>query len=167
MIKNKDILEKVKKIIEIGNIKDRRIIKNIIGYGFEKRKIETREKEERDKLSISLAIMESLGDLFLYKKTSIEKYMVNAMSDANFSIVEEQYKIGTKRVDFAYPEQKLAVECDGYKWHKYDKKQIEKDIERDKYLAKKGWRVLHFSGVQIRRNIEGCIKEIKRALFIK
>lgn len=167
MIKNKDILEKVEKIIEIGNIKDRRIIKNIISYGFEKRKIETREKEERDKLSISLAIMESLGDLFIYKKTSIEKYMANAMSDTDLPIVEEQYKIGTKRVDFAYPEQKLAVECDGYKWHKQDKEQIEKDIERDKYLAKKGWRVLHFSGVQIRRNIEGCIKEIKRALFIK
>ena len=71
MIKNKDILKKVEKIIEIGNIKDRKIIKNIIGYGFEKRKIETREKEERDKLSISLAIMESLGDLFIYKKTQI------------------------------------------------------------------------------------------------
>ena len=70
-------------------------------------------------------------------------------------------------MDFAYPEQKLAVECDGYKWHKQDKEQIEKDIERDKYLAKKGWRVLHFSGVQIRRNIKECINEIKVALFIK
>ena len=47
MIKNKDILKKVEKIIEIGNIKDRKIIKNIIGYGFEKRKIETREKEDK------------------------------------------------------------------------------------------------------------------------
>lgn len=166
-MKNKDILEKVEKIIEIGNIKDRRIIKNIIGYGFEKRKIETREKEDRDKLSISLAVMESLGDLFIYEKTPIEKYLANAIINTDIPIAEEQYKIGTKKVDFAYPEQKLAVECDGYKWHKQDKEQIEKDIERDKYLAKKGWRVLHFSGVQIRRNIEGCIKEIKRALFVE
>jgi len=167
MIKNKDILEKVEKIIEIGNIKDRKIIKNIINYEFEKRKIETREKEERDRLSISLAIMESLGDLFIYKNTPIERYMANAMINTNLPIAEEQYKVGTKIVDFAYLEQKLAVECDGYKWHKQDKEQIEKDIERDKYLAKKGWRVLHFSGVQIRRNIKGCINEIKEALFIK
>lgn len=167
MIKNKDILGKVKRIVEIGNIKDRKIIENIIGYEFNKRDIETREKEKNDKLSISLAIMESLGDLFIYEKTPIEKYMANAMLNTNLPIVEEQYKIGTKMVDFAYLEQKLAIECDGYKWHKQDKEQIEKDIERDKYLAKKGWRVLHFSGVQIRRNIEGCIKEIREALFIK
>jgi len=80
---------------------------------------------------------------------------------------EKQYSIGTKVVDFAFQEQKLVVECDGYKWHKQDKEQIERDIERDKYLARKGWRVLHFSGVQIRRNIEGCINEIKEALFLK
>lgn len=167
MIKNKDILEKVKRIIKIGKIKDRKIIENIISYEFKKRNIETREKEKNDKLSISLAIMESLGDLLIYKNTPIERYMANAMSNVDLPIVEEQYKVGTKRVDFAYPEQKLAVECDGYKWHKQDKEQIEKDIERDKYLAKKGWRVLHFSGVQIRRNIKGCINEIKEALFIK
>ena len=167
MIKNKDILEKVKRIVEIGKIKDRKIIKDIVGYEFKKRNIETREKEKNDKLSISLAIMESLGDLFIYEKTAIEKYLANAIININLPIAKEQYKIGTKIVDFAYLNQKLAVECDGYKWHKQDKEQIEKDIERDKYLAKKGWRVLHFSGVQIRRNIEGCIKEIKEALFIQ
>jgi len=167
MIKNEDILKKVKRIVEIGKIKDRKIIEDLIGYEFKKRDIETREKEKNDKWSISLAIMESLGDLFIYKKTPIEKYMANAIINTNFPIVEEQYKIGTKIVDFAYLDQKLAIECDGYKWHKQDKEQIENDLERDKYLAKKGWRVLHFSGVQIRRNIEGCIKEIKEALFIK
>ena len=80
---------------------------------------------------------------------------------------EKQYIIGTKMVDFAFPKQRLVVECNGYKWHKHDKGQIEGDIKRDIYLAKKGWRVLHFSGIQIRRNIRGCINEIKEALFIK
>ena len=92
--------------------------------------------------------------------------MANAIYNSKLPNVEEQYKIGTKRVDFAYPNQRLVIECDGYKWHRQDKEQIERDIERDKYLARKGWRVLHFSGVQIRRNIKGCINEIKEALFI-
>ncbi|GAI92126.1 unnamed protein product, partial [marine sediment metagenome] len=148
-MKNKDILKRVKKIVEIGNIKNKKIIEDIVSYEFKKRNIETREKEKNNKLSLSLAIVDSLVDLFIYKKTPIEKYMANAMINTNLPIAEEQYKIGTRRVDFAYPGQKLAVECDGYKWHKQDKEQIEKDIERDKYLAKKGWRVLHFSGIQI------------------
>jgi len=166
MIKNKDILGKVKRIVEIGNIKDRKIIEDIIGYEFKKRNIETREQENKDKLSIKLGILEFLNDLSLLKETPIEIYMENAIINSKIP-AESQYKIGTKIADFAYSEQRLAVECDGYKWHKQDKDQIEKDIERDKYLAKKGWRVLHFSGVQIRRNIEGCINEIKEALFLK
>lgn len=163
---NKDILEKVEKIVRIGNIKERKIIEDIISYEFKKRNIETREKENKDKLSIKLGILDFFNELSLLKETPIEKYMENAM--INYEIpAEPQYEIGTKITDFAYPKQKLAIECNGYKWHKQDKEQIEKDIERDKYLAKKGWRVLHFSGVQIRRNIKGCINEIKEALFIK
>ena len=111
-------------------------------------------------------MVEFLNDLSLLKETPIEKYMENAMFNHKIP-AESQYKIGKKIADFAYPQQRLVIECDGYKWHKQDKEQIEKDIKRDKSLARKGWRVLHFSGVQIRRNIEGCIKEIKEALFIK
>lgn len=162
---NKDILEKIKRIVKIGNIEDKEIIKNITGYEFKKRNIETREKEKKDRLNITFDILNFYEDLG-YKQTPIEKYMENALlNEKLFS--EEQYKIGKKIVDFAFPKDKLAIECDGYKWHKQDKEQIENDIERDKYLAKKGWRVLHFSGVQIRRNIGGCINEIKEALFIK
>jgi len=165
-IENKDIFKRMEKIIKIGNIKEVRIIKDIINYGFEKRKIETRERENRDKLSIKLGLIEYVNDIFLTKETPIERYMENAM--INYKIpAEPQYEIGIKRVDFAYPQQRLVIECDGYKWHKQDKEQIEEDINRDKYLARKGWRVLHFSGIQIRRNIEGCINEIKEALFIK
>jgi len=164
-MKNKDILEKVKRIIEIGNIKDKKIIKDIIGYEFKKRNIETREKEEKNRLNITFDILTFYEDLG-YKQTPIEKYMENALLNEKL-FPDEQYKIGTKIVDFAFSKDKLVIECDGYKWHKQDKEQIEKDIERDKYLAKRGWRVLHFSGVQIRRNTEGCIKEIKEALFIK
>jgi len=165
-IENKDILMRVENIIKIGNVKEARIIKSIVNYEFEKRRIETREREKVDKLSIKAGLREYINDIFLIKETPIEKCMENAM--ANFGIsAESQYEIGVKRVDFAYPVQKLVVECDGYKWHKQDKEQIENDINRDKYLARKGWRVLHFSGLQIRRNIEGCINEIKEALFMK
>lgn len=166
MIKNKDILEKVKKIVEIGNVKDRKTIEDIINYEFRKRIIETRRKEEFNKWSIDLGILKYYEKELELTGTPIEEYMLDALYNAKI-MPEKQYNIGTKIVDFAFPKQRLIVECDGYKWHKYDKEQIERDIKRDKYLAKKGWRVLHFSGIQIRRNIEGCIKEIKKALFIK
>jgi len=165
-MKNKDILERVEKIIEIGKIKDRRTIEDIIRCEFKRRTIETRRIEENNKLSINLAYLKYLEERLGLTGTPIEEYMLDELFNAKL-MPEKQYSIGTKVVDFAFQEQKLVVECDGYKWHKQDKEQIERDIERDKYLAKKGWRVLHFSGVQIRRNIEGCINEIKEALFLK
>ena len=165
-MKNKDILERVEKIIEIGKIKDRRTIEDIIRCEFKRRTIETRRIEENNKLSINLAYLKYLEERLGLTGTPIEEYMLDELFNAKL-MPEKQYGIGTKVVDFAFQEQKLVVECDGYKWHKQDKEQIERDIERDKYLAKKGWRVLHFSGVQIRRNIEGCINEIKEALFLK
>ena len=163
---NKDILERVEKIIEIGKIKDRRTIEDIIRCEFKRRTIETRRIEENNKLSINLAYLKYLEERLGLTGTPIEEYMLDELFNAKL-MPEKQYSIGTKVVDFAFQEQKLVVECDGYKWHKQDKEQIERDIERDKYLARKGWRVLHFSGVQIRRNIEGCINEIKEALFLK
>ena len=165
-MKNKDILERVEKIIEIGKIKDRRTIEDIIRCEFKRRTIETRRIEENNKLSINLAYLKYLEERLGLTGTPIEEYMLDELFNAKL-MPEKQYSIGTKVVDFAFQEQKLVVECDGYKWHKQDKEQIERDIERDKYLARKGWRVLHFSGVQIRRNIEGCINEIKEALFLK
>lgn len=165
-MKGKSILEKVEKIVEVGNIKDERIIKNIISYEFEKRKIETRRKEEDDKLSMKVGIADYFKKTLIGERTPIEKCMANAMLNAGIE-AREQYDIGMKTVDFACPGQKLVIECDGYKWHKQDKEQIESDMKRDKYLGKRGWRVLHFNGSYIRRDIEGCINEIKKALFIK
>ncbi len=164
-MKNEDILKKVTKIAKLGNIRDRKNIENIIDYEFRRRKIETKRKEEDDRLSIRIGIADFFQDTLIGKRTSIEKCMTNAMANAKI-MADEQFKIGTKIVAFAYVKKKLAIECDGYKWHKQDKEQMEKDMERDMYLGKRGWRVLHFSGSHIRRDIEGCINEIKKALFI-
>lgn len=163
---NKDILKRVEKIIEIGKVKNKKTIEDIIRYEFRKRTIETREIEKNNKLSINLTYLKYLEGRLGLTGTPIEEYMLDELFNAKIAF-EKQYIIGTKMVDFAFPKQRLVVECNGYKWHKHDKGQIEGDIKRDIYLAKKGWRVLHFSGIQIRRNIRGCINEIKEALFIK
>lgn len=56
--------------------------------------------------------------------------------------VETRY--GTIHIDLAYPEQKLAIECDGYAFH-MDRQAFERDRERDNELQKLGWVVLRFT----------------------
>jgi len=118
----------------------------------------TREFERRPK---------QIGDIFksikdkVWVESEIESFMCDALRDAGFADFEMQYEVGNKRVDFAFPDSKLIIECDGHKYHKFSKEQIEADQQRDLYLAKRGWVVLHFSGIQIRRDIKGCINKIR------
>lgn len=54
----------------------------------------------------------------------------------------------------------LDVECDGALYHS-GVARAEVDRNRDNYLTVTGWRILRFSGKEIRRNVGGCVALIK------
>jgi len=98
--------------------------------------------------------------------SSLEKIMNDALSkqfryDDDFVC---QFPIRCKYgyiLDFAFPKQKLAIECDGEKWHPKNNK---RDERRDIVLKKRGWKVLRFTGHQITSDIDACVKEIKQEI---
>lgn len=61
--------------------------------------------------------------------------------------------------DFTIPKKKLVIECDGAYWHK----DVNKEIKRDKLIQERGYKILHFTGSQIRNNIE----EVQRCIAAK
>lgn len=69
------------------------------------------------------------------------------------------------RLDFAIfcKKGKIAVECDSEKWH-LQKIQKMRDRQRDRWLKNRGWTVLHFLGMDIREDLGGCVKSIRRAM---
>ncbi|HVE76388.1 MAG TPA: DUF559 domain-containing protein [Actinomycetota bacterium] len=67
------------------------------------------------------------------------------------------------RVDFAFPEQKLAIECDGYRYH-FGLVRWDKDQERANHLLLMGWRVLRVTWRSIEANPERVVSQIKAAL---
>jgi len=73
---------------------------------------------------------------------------------------DSEYQIGRLRVDFAFPEHKLVVECDGAYWHQ----DAEKDQLRDQRLEKEGWTVLHFTEEQVYETPKSCASKVKRVL---
>lgn len=58
------------------------------------------------------------------------------------AVLYPQYPVRNFFVDFANPKAKVAIECDGYAFHK-DKA---KDIARDRLLIGHGWSVHRISG---------------------
>jgi very-short-patch-repair endonuclease len=73
-----------------------------------------------------------------------------------------QYEIGKYKVDFlirwskiekgAQKTKELIVECDSQEWHERTESERRYEKKRDRYLAKKGYTVYHFTGKEIIEN---------------
>jgi very-short-patch-repair endonuclease len=61
-------------------------------------------------------------------------------------------------LDFAFPKQKLGIECDGERWHLKGNK---KDRFRDWVLKRGGWKVLRFREDKILNDVSKCVDEIE------
>jgi very-short-patch-repair endonuclease len=66
-------------------------------------------------------------------------------------------------IDFAYPHLKIAIEVDGYEWHR-TREQLQADHERQALLVLLGWKVLRFTWQQVRERPEWVAGRILRLL---
>ena len=90
--------------------------------------------------------------------TSIECALIEGL-DARGMKYEFQYPVHGYTIDFAFPDEMLAVEADGVYWHGLDRVK-EKDARKDRRLLDSGWDVLRFTGDEIRQSAQGCIDKI-------
>ena len=70
-------------------------------------------------------------------------------------------------LDFAYLDQQVALECDGWESHGLDREQFERDLERDAALTAAGWVVLRFSWLRITRRPAWVADTIRRTLLTR
>jgi ATP-dependent helicase YprA (DUF1998 family) len=63
--------------------------------------------------------------------------------------------------DFAYPDRKIAVFCDGYLFHGTPGT-LELDAEKRNRLQVEGWKVLVFWGASINQNADVCARQVKQ-----
>jgi len=100
--------------------------------------------------------MESIKTIKLESK--IESDLFNALCLLGIE-PELQYPISYFRVDMAYPELKLAVECDGHKYHTGEKN-WSKDKYRQKRIEELGWKFERFQGWLIKKYPIACAGKI-------
>lgn len=109
---------------------------------------------------IQLHKQANLSGLFLAAVKSIGTPMLSGM------IPEFGFHPKRKwRFDFAWPAKLVAVECDGIAWQAGGgRHNTDADREKMNTAVSMGWRVLRFSGKQIRNDPSGCIEFLKRTL---
>ena len=74
-----------------------------------------------------------------------------------------QLHVGNYWLDFAWIDQRLAVELDGHDYHK-TKAQRTHDAKRDRELLKLGWRTIRFTGSDVYTDVNSVVEDI--AVFL-
>jgi very-short-patch-repair endonuclease len=67
------------------------------------------------------------------------------------------------RVDFAYPDLRIAIEVDGYRWHS-GRARWERDLGRRNDLTALGWRVVHVTSSDLAHRPDRIVRMIAQAL---
>ena len=117
------------------------------------------------------------------KDTSIEVSLRKALWASGIRY-RKNYKKLPGSPDIAITKYHIAIFCDGDFWHgkdwetkksniqsnrEYWLEKIDRNINRDcgtdKLLRGRGWTVIRFWGSDIHKNLDGCIDDIKDAIF--
>ena len=70
------------------------------------------------------------------------------------------------RIDIAFPDERLAIEVDGWQWHGKHLGDFKRDRDRQNELTMQGWRILRFTAGEIYKDLDGCLIKIRRSLNV-
>lgn len=89
-----------------------------------------------------------------------EVAIATALSDRGYHLVQ-QWKVGSYRLDIVAVcgEKKVAIECDGERWHSGEEK-IREDMERQTILERLGWRFIRIRGSEFYRDSKKTIERV-------
>lgn len=107
----------------------------------------------REALVTALALIEEPSNYSPIEKMFIEKWRTVYGNG-----IVPQYNVPgfSYRVDFAFPDDKVAVELDGYEYHN-SKEQFTNDRKRQREMELTGWRFIRFSGSEVYKNTGACV----------
>jgi len=104
-----------------------------------------------------------LRQIFPTRDTKIERTMQQELSGRSMTFTKHLPILNCCQADIAFPEEKLAVFCDGDYWHNRPDVRS-KDIAQEMILRANGWRVLRFWEHEINTNPAACAERVANEL---
>lgn len=113
----------------------------------------------QEALTTALASIEEPSNDSLVESPIEKKFMDRWKTIYGNGIVPQYNVPGFRyRVDFAFPNHRVAVELDGYEYHN-SKEQFTNDRKRQREMEAAGWRFIRFSGSEVYNNAEACVRQ--------
>lgn len=142
------------------------------GYKQPQKKQKRKKKKRLAKVSVPVMSLEDKSGLMLLCESPIERQLLQALFSAKTPIdgIVPQHHVGPYRLDFAVMGEgmrPIGIECDGHDFHEKTKEQAARDKRRDRYFVGKGWRILRFTGSEIYKSPQSCVREIIKLAVTK
>lgn len=101
-------------------------------------------------------------------ESELERRCLQLLRRSGLPLPACQYEIRARgrlvgRVDFAYPDARVAIEADGYRWHS-GRIRWERDLARRNALTSMGWSVIHVTSSDLEDRPDQIIRLIAEAL---
>lgn len=96
-------------------------------------------------------------------ESELERRFLRLLLKARLREPDRQHRVGTRRIDFAYVEERVAIELDGFAGHSR-KQTFEDDRQRHNALVLEGWLVLRFTWDDVTKRPDAVLTTIERAL---
>jgi very-short-patch-repair endonuclease len=93
-------------------------------------------------------------------ESAFEEAVIRRLADAGFKVVT-QHKVGAYRIDIVVVgenRKRLAVECDGDRYHPIEK--LKEDADRQSILERLGWTFVRIRGSRFYRDAEAALKPV-------
>lgn len=81
-------------------------------------------------------------------RSEAERLLVKLLREARITGWRTNYRVSGYKIDVAFPNQKVAVEADGWAFHS-DHEAFQHDRERQNVIALLGWQVLRFTWLDL------------------
>lgn len=121
----------------------------------------------RDGIATVRAVLTHLDPTLAPAESDLERLTIEVLRHHDLPPPVRQLTVvadgRTFRLDLAYPEHRVAIECDGFATHG-TREAFEDDRERQNLLVLEGWVILRFTWQQICRQPEWVAEQVRRAL---
>jgi len=93
-----------------------------------------------------------------YPESFFRRVIENEFEDKNYC---QEHPIGIYSGDFAWPHKKMVIEIDGEQHERFDDYK-NRDIRKDEFLIKNGWRILRLKWKDVFNNTKEEIEKAKK-----
>ena len=87
----------------------------------------------------------------------------DAQKEIQAQYMIDYYAMPVTLPDFAFPDAKIAIYCDGYEFHS-EREAFQKDRHQSRELQLQGWCVLRFAGREILNETDAVVRTIEQAI---